>query len=33
MQKDDNWKDGVRVEMNQLDLVVMKEVMEEFTIR
>jgi hypothetical protein len=32
MQKDDNWKDGVRVEMKQLDLVVMKEVMEEFTI-
>jgi hypothetical protein len=30
MHKDDNMKDGVRVKMNLLDLVVMKEAMEEF---
>jgi hypothetical protein len=31
MHKDGNLKDGVRVEMNKLDLIVMKEVTEEFT--
>jgi hypothetical protein len=30
MHKDDNLKDGVRIEVNYLDLVVMKETMEEF---